>query len=170
LIYILNDLEELMSVEVKNEEDTISTIRGLVTRYGKERAELIPILQDINAKFGYISPNAIEELSLLMNIPTSEIFTVATFYRMLQTKPRGKHLVQFCDSAPCHVVGGRQVWVALKNELGLEAGETSKDNKWTLQTTSCLGVCGIGPVLVIDQDIYGNVLPEQVKNILSRYE
>lgn len=159
-----------MSVEVKKEENTINTIRDLVTQYGKERAELIPILQDINAKFGYISPDAIEELSLLMNIPTNEIFTVATFYRMLSTKPRGKHLIQFCDSAPCHVVGGRQVWLALKKELGLESGETSKDNKWTLQTTSCLGVCGIGPVLVIDHDIYGNVLPEQIKNILSRYE
>lgn len=159
-----------MAVEVKKEEDTINTIRDLVNQYGKERAELIPILQDINGKYGYISPDAIEELSVLMNIPTNEIFTVATFYRMLSTKPRGKHLVQFCDSAPCHVVGGRQVWLALKKELGLESGETSKDNKWTLQTTSCLGVCGIGPVLVIDHDIYGNVLPEQVKNILSRYE
>ncbi|MCJ7696073.1 MAG: NADH-quinone oxidoreductase subunit NuoE [Anaerolineaceae bacterium] len=159
-----------MSVELIKEENTINTIRELVTHYGKERAELIPILQDINAKHGYISPDAIKELSLMMNIPTNEIFTVATFYRMLSTKPRGKHLIQFCNSAPCHVVGGRQVWLALKKELGLESDETSKDNKWTLQTTSCLGVCGIGPVLVIDQDIYGNVLPEQVKNILSRYE
>jgi len=159
-----------MSVEVKNGLDIKKTIRELIKQHGTERAELIPIMQKINADFGYISSEAIEELALLMNIPTNQIFTVATFYRMLSTEPRGKHVIQFCESAPCHVAGSRQVWLALQEALGLENGQTSKDNKWTLLTTSCLGACGIGPVLVIDQNIYGNVQPQQVKNILSRYE
>jgi NADH:ubiquinone oxidoreductase subunit E len=104
-----------------------------------------------------------------MSIPSSHIYSVATFYRMLSTEPRGRHVIQFCESAPCHVAGGRQVWQKLQNELGLEKGETSQDNKWTLLTTSCLGLCGVGPVMVIDNDIYGNVTPDQVPDILNHY-
>ncbi len=88
---------------------------------------------------------------------------------MLSTKPRGKHVIQFCESAPCHVVGGREVWQALREAVQLESGETSADGKWTLITTSCLGLCGVGPVIVIDDDVYGNLTPDQIPAILERY-
>lgn len=152
------------------DEDIKKIIQEIVQEKGSSRSELIPILKIVMDRCGYISPVAIKELASLMSLPSNEITSVATFYRMLSTQPRGKHVIQFCESAPCHVVGGRQVWRALQAELKLEPGETSPDNKWTLLTTSCLGVCGIGPVIMIDTDIYGNVKPEQVKNILSRYE
>lgn len=153
-----------------NEEETSLGVREIVKRIGSTRADLIPVLQAVTNQFGFISQTAIKELSGLMSLPTKEINSVATFYRMLSTQPRGKHVIQFCESAPCHVVGGREVFAALKQALGLEPGQTSPDNKWTLLTTSCLGVCGIGPVILIDTDMYGNIAPEQVKNILSRYE
>ena len=153
-----------------NEEKTILEVREIVKRIGSTRADLIPVLQAITNEIGFISQTAMEELSALMNLPTKEINSVATFYRMLSTQPRGRHVVQFCESAPCHVVGGREVFAALKQALALEPGQTSPDNKWTLLTTSCLGVCGIGPVMLIDTDMYGNVTPEQVNQILSRYE
>ena len=159
-----------MTVNTFTEQETIDVVREIVEKIGSTRAELIPALQAITNKFGYISETAIKELSALMKLPNSEIFSVATFYRMLSTEPRGKHIIQFCESAPCHVVGGREVWMALRNALNIEPGETTPDNKWTLLTTSCLGVCGIGPVLMVDTDIYGNVRPEQVKTILSRYD
>jgi NADH:ubiquinone oxidoreductase subunit E len=88
---------------------------------------------------------------------------------MLSTKPRGKHVIQFCESAPCHVVGGREVWQALKEAVNLDEDETSPDGKWSLITTSCLGLCGVGPVIVIDDDAYGNVTPDQIKDILAKY-
>ena len=78
-------------------------------------------------------------------------------------------MVQFCESAPCHVVGGRQVWASLLDHLKIGPGETSPDGNWTLITTSCLGVCGVGPVIIIDDDIYGNVAPDQIAEILARY-
>ena len=159
-----------MSVAVKEEKDTRQLVRDLVEDLGHEKAELIPILHEINGALGYISDEAIEELSEQLKVPTSQIYSVATFYRMLSTEPRGRHVIQFCESAPCHVAGGRQVWQKLQQELGLSKGETSEDNKWTLQTVSCLGVCGVGPVMIIDNDIYGNVSPEQVPDILSNYE
>jgi len=159
-----------MSKEVKQGQDVQKLVRTLVEDLGHEKAELIPILQKINDELGYISDDAITELSQLMNIPTSHIYSVATFYRMLSTEPRGRHVLQFCESAPCHVAGGRLVWQKLQRELGLENGETSPDDKWTLLTTSCLGVCGVGPVMIIDNDLYGNVTPEQVPDILSNYK
>ena len=159
-----------MSVEGRNGQDVHEIVRTLVEEQGKEKAQLIPILHKINTMFGYISDNSIKALGEQMNIPTSHIYSVATFYRMLSTEPRGRHLIQFCESAPCHVAGGRLVWQRLTKELGLKKGETSEDDKWTLLTTSCLGICGVGPVLVIDTDIYGNVTPDQVPEILSNYE
>jgi len=159
-----------MAIKTLSDEETIQIMKEIVQEKGTSRSELIPILKSVMDKCGYISSPAIVELASLMNLPSNEITSVATFYRMLSTQERGRHVIQFCESAPCHVVGGRQVWQALKAELKLEPGETSSDKKWTLLTTSCLGVCGIGPVIMIDTDIYGNVKPEQVKNILSRYE
>ncbi len=159
-----------MSVEIEDTQDIQNYVRMLVKEQGHEKAELIPILHEINGKYGYISDDAIKELSKQMSIPSSHIYSVATFYRMLSTEPRGRHVIQFCESAPCHVAGGRLVWQKLTEELGLKKGETSEDNKWKLLTTSCLGVCGVGPVMVIDNDIYGNVTPEQVPGILSNYE
>ena len=159
-----------MSIEINQGQDIKKIVDDLIQEHGDQKAELIPILQDINREMGYISDEAIKELSESMNIPSSHIYSVATFYRMLSTEPRGRHVIQFCESAPCHVAGGRLVWQKLQRELGLKKGETSQDEKWTLLTTSCLGLCGIGPVMIIDNDIYGNVTPDQVPEILENYE
>lgn len=158
-----------MIVEDKADAKIHELVSKAVQEQGHEKAELIPVLHIVNRELGHISPETILEISRQMKIPASHINSVATFYRMLSTKARGKHTIQFCESAPCHVAGGRAVWRALQEQLQLESGETSADGKWTLLTTSCLGVCGVGPVMVIDGDIYGNVTAPQVKEILSRY-
>jgi NADH:ubiquinone oxidoreductase subunit E len=103
-------------------------------------------------------------------MPQTQLFSVASFYEMLSLRPRGRHVIKFCENAPCHVVGGRQVWQALRNELKVKSGETTPDDRFTLLTTSCLGICAVGPVVVIDDDVYGNVEPGQVAGILARYE
>jgi NADH:ubiquinone oxidoreductase subunit E len=105
-----------------------------------------------------------------MIIHESQLFSLASFYHMLSTKPLGKHVVRFCESAPCHVMGGRELLRTLKEQMQLEPGETSADKKWSLITTSCLGVCGVGPVIIVDEDLYGNVRPEHVAGILAQYE
>jgi len=143
--------------------------RVIIEQHGIEEGELIPILHDVNNKIGYISNDAIDEIYTMMKIPKSKIFSVATFYKMFTTKPRGKHVIQFCASAPCHVEGAAAVWTKLQSFLDLRENETSEDGKWTLITTSCLGLCGVAPVILVDEDVYGNVTPEQVENILNRY-
>ena len=159
-----------MTIVRKDDQAVLKAVHDAVERHGTKREELIPILNEVNRELGYLPGMAMEEISRLLETPRSNLFSVATFYHMLSTKPRGKHVIQFCESAPCHVVGGREVWEALQEQLGLEADETSEDGMWSLVTTSCLGVCGIGPVIVIDDDIYGSVKPEEVPEILSRYE
>ncbi len=153
-----------------NGNETLAAVHAAVKQHGATRDELIPILTDVNRKVGFLPAEALNEISRLMRVPKSQIFSVATFYRMLSTEKLGRHVVQFCESAPCHVVGGRQVWETLQDQLDLEPGQTSPDGKWTLVTVSCLGVCGVGPVIIVDEDIYGNVTPAQVSEILAHYE
>lgn len=158
-----------MALGVANRDEVMVAVASAFDRYGATRDELIPILNDVNRTLGFLPADALDEISRRLRVPKSQLFGVASFYRMLSTKPRGEHVVQFCESAPCHVVGGRQVWQELQDALELKAGETSPDGKWSLVTTSCLGVCGVGPVILIDEDMYGNVTPGQVRDILARY-
>lgn len=158
-----------MTVAIKEGPEVLEAVHQAVAKHGATPEELIPILNDVNRALGYLPGPAMVEISRMLKVPKSSLFSVATFYEMLSTKPRGRHVIQFCDSAPCHVIGGRQVWQALQNALALEPEETSPDGKWTLITVSCLGVCAVGPVIIIDDDIYGNVKPEQVNDILAKY-
>jgi NADH-quinone oxidoreductase subunit E len=158
-----------MTVETRNGKAVIEAVQEAVHRHGATREELIPILNDVNRSVGYLPREALEEISRMLRVPQSQLFSVATFYHMLSTEKRGRHVIQFCESAPCHVAGGRQVWQALQDAVEIKSGETTPDGKWTLITTSCLGVCGVGPVIIIDDEIYGNVSPEQVSEILARY-
>jgi NADH-quinone oxidoreductase subunit E len=159
-----------MIVENKDGQLVLEAVHKAVENHGTTRNELIPILSEVNRSLGYLPAQALEEISRMLRVPKSQMFSVATFYQMLSTKPHGKHVIQFCESAPCHVVGGRQVWQALQENLKLSAGETSPDGKWSLVTVSCLGVCAVGPVIIVDDDIYGNVEPAQIPAILARYQ
>jgi NADH-quinone oxidoreductase subunit E len=159
-----------MTTIEKKGNATIEAVKTAVESHGTARAELIPVLSDVNRAVGYLPAEALEEISRLMHLPKSQVFAVATFYHMLSTEKLGQHVVQFCESAPCHVVGGREVFQALQDQLGLEPGQTSQDGKWSLVTVSCLGVCGIGPVIIIDEQMYGSVTPAQIPEILARYQ
>ncbi len=120
-----------MTVETKNGKTVLEAVQTAVKRHGASREELIPILNEVNRVVGYLPGEALEEISRLLRVPKSHLFSVASFYHMLSTKPRGRHVIQFCESAPCHVAGGREVWQTLKEELQLEPDQTSPDGKWT---------------------------------------
>lgn len=159
------------------DSDIAGVVQAAIDKHGKKRDALIPILSDINHAFGYVPGEAFREVRKQLYDPDehtfvaeSQLYALASFYDMISTKPRGRHIIKFCENAPCHVVGGKAIWNTLKEELDLENGETTPDSKWTLVTTSCLGLCSVGPVLLIDEDIYGNVTAEQIPDILERYE
>lgn len=158
-----------MPIESKNGKKMLDAVNAAIERHGASRDELIPILNQVNQSLGYLPAEALTEISQRLKEPRSSLLGVASFYHMLSTKPRGRHVIQFCESAPCHVVGGREVWQSLQEELSLANQETSADGKWTLLTTSCLGICGVGPVIIIDEDVYGNLTADKVPEILARY-
>lgn len=156
-------------------------LAGLVSReiekHGATREAIIPILSEINRTLGFIPAGALPEIRRHLQAPEegvfladSHLYSVASFYKMFSLHPLGGHVVRFCESAPCHVMGGRQVIQALQEELGLKPGGTKEDCSFSLMMTSCLGVCGVGPAFLVDDDLYGNVTPEQVPGILARYQ
>lgn len=159
-----------MTIDVKEGQDVSSVVQAAIEQHGATDEALIPILSEVNQKLGYLPVGALTEISRSLRVPNSRLLSVASFYRMLSTEPRGKHVIQFCESAPCHVMGGHQVWQALQDELGLEPGETSADGQWTVLKVSCPGICGVGPVMMVDDDVYGNLVPERVPEILARYK
>lgn len=169
--------DERVKMQTVDPNELKMVVQRAIEKHGKAREALIPILHEVNEAFGYIPGEAYREVKNQVTSPgdqifvsESQLFGLATFYQMFSTQPLGRHVVRFCESAPCHVMGGRHLIHALKEALKIRPGETSPDGRWTMLTTSCLGVCGVGPVILIDEDIYGNVQPEQLAEILARYE
>jgi len=158
------------------EEKLDAVLKNAVHHHGHQRDAIIPILSELNAAFGYIPGEALGKMRRLINSPDeglfladSHLYAIASFYQQFSLKPTGKHVIRFCESAPCHTIGGREVIEALQEHLGIRIGETTEDNQWTLLTTSCLGLCAVGPVILVDEDLFGNVTPERIPAILARY-
>jgi len=157
-----------MTVGVENKEQVLSAVQKAIAVYGTKKDELIPILTFINRELGYLPDWALAELSIRLHMSKSQLFSVASFYEMLSTKPIGKHLIRFCESAPCHVVGGREVYEKMLDFLQIQPGETTPDGNWTLLNVSCLGICGVGPVMMVDDEVFGNLTPEQVPVVFNK--
>jgi NADH:ubiquinone oxidoreductase subunit E len=159
------------------EAELDEVIQHSVEHQGAQRASVIPILNEINETLGYIPVEALGKIRRQINAPEdglfladSQLFATASFYSMFSLKRLGKHVIRFCESAPCHVVGAREVIEAIQNHLNIEVGETTEDNQFTLLTTSCIGLCSVAPVFQVDDDLYGNVTPERVPGILEKYQ
>lgn len=159
-----------MTINIKDRSDVVAVVQQAIARHGATREAVVPILTEVNEVLGYLPVDALTEISRSLRLSNSQLFAVTSFYRLLSTKPRGRHVIQFCESAPCHVMGGRQVWQTLQAELGLEPGQTSADGGWTLLGASCPGLCGVGPVLIVDGDVYGNVTAARIPEILAHYK
>ena len=130
---------------------------------------LMPILQKAQNLFGYLSYETMEFISKEMNVPVSEIFGIATFYAQFSLQPTGDNVVSVCTGTACYVKGAASVLDAVKKELGIGAGETTEDGKFSIRDTRCLGCCGLAPVMMINDDVYGRLTPDQIEGILAKY-
>ena len=164
-------------VTVTEEKDLAAIVEAAVYKHGTHADAFVPILLEINRNFGYLPAEAIRMVRTQLHQPQDHslvsegrLYGLASFYQMLSTRKNGRHVVQFCESAPCHVQGGRELWKALQETLQLNSGQTDPQGRFTLKTVSCLGICGVGPVILVDDDSYGNVTPEELPAILARYE
>ena len=144
------------------------TVEHIIEKYGGDREALVEILRDVSQAAGYVTPEAIATIAQRLGLPQSQVHSVASFYSLISLKPQGKHVIRFCQDAPCHVAGGREIWETLERELGIPFGTTTADGKWTLLTTSCIGACSVGPVMLVDDEIYGNLTPDRVREIITQ--
>lgn len=136
-----------------------------------EHAEsyLIAVLHKVQGMYGYLDKEVMDIVAEEMNIPTAHIWGVATFYHYFNLKPIGKHVVSVCMGTACYVKGGDKVLAVVKKELGVETGETTDDGMFTLQEARCLGACGIAPVIMIDDKIYGDLDSKKTVEIINLY-
>ncbi len=148
----------------------LKEIDKIVANYKETKTPLIYILKDVQKQFGYLSEEVLTHVAKLTKQPLSEIYGVATFYSLFTVKPKGRHIVRCCNNAPCHVNGSKEVLEGIKNYLGVEVGETTTDGIFTLEFTSCLGVCAVAPVMMVDDQVYGNLTPEKAIAILKDYK
>ena len=142
----------------------------ILSSYQGERAELVPLLQEVQEKFGYLSEEAISQIAKFCRMSESEVFGVASFYAQFYFTARGKHTVKVCLGTACHVRGGERILDEVKRELDVESGGTTKDYKFSLERVACFGSCALAPVLVIDKDVYGRMTVSKAKGILTEYE
>lgn len=145
-------------------------VTTVVERHGRDRRNLIPVLHDLQREMGYLSPEVMETVADELGITSSQVHGVATFYTLFYTKPQGKYLVRLCDSPPCHIEGARQVREAISGFLGIDPGQTTGDGNFTFEIVSCMGLCGVAPAMMVNDDVYGNLKPDTVADILARYK
>jgi len=154
---------------IRPAKDNLSEIKGILARYPASRGSLIPMLQDIQEEFGYLSEEAIGHLERLMNISANEIYGVATFYTQFRFSPPGEHTIQVCQGTACHVRGGHQILQEVERRLGIKAGQTTADGKFDLERVACLGCCALAPVVTVDGKVHAAVTTKKIPSILSQY-
>ncbi|ODS39835.1 MAG: hypothetical protein A7315_10395 [Candidatus Altiarchaeales archaeon WOR_SM1_79] len=130
---------------------------------------LIPVLQDIQEEYGYLSEEAVSEVAKQLEIKMIDVYGVASFYGTFSFTPKGKHIIIVCLGTACHVRGASNIVDLFSQELGINPGETTQDLKFTLETVTCLGCCALGPVVVVDGKYHGNMTPSKVEKLLSSY-
>lgn len=144
-------------------------IKSCITKYNFEKKALISILQDIQEEYNYLPQEALNIVSKTLGIPLIDIVGVATFYRAFSLEPRGKHLVTVCMGTACHVRGGPNILEEFERKLNINAGETSDDGQFSLETVACLGCCAIGPVVIVDGNYYAQTSIRKVDTILKKH-
>jgi len=147
-----------MQIEKMQVDEQIGEIGRILTDQEKKKGIVIHALQQIQADIGYLPEDAVKELSRHLNLSMSEIFSVASFYKMFYFKPRGKKIVRVCLGTACYVRGSKKVLDVLENAFDIKNGETTEDLAMTLETVGCVGCCGLAPVATINDDITGEII------------
>jgi NADH-quinone oxidoreductase subunit E len=134
------------------------------------RSACIAALKFVQERRGHVSDDALAYIAPLLDMSVSDLESVATFYSLVFRKPVGEHVILLCDSVSCFILGHDVVWDYLKKRLGIDLGQTTADNRFTLLTIPCLGACDRAPAMMVDETLYGPLTPESIDEILSRYE
>lgn len=147
----------------------LDKLNQIIDKHGEEEGALIQILLDVQQECKWILPEAAGLVSDRLNIPLTQVYRVASFYKALSLVPRGRHLVKVCLGTACHVRGGVGVMDRVHQVTGLGDGGTTRDRRFTVERVNCLGCCALGPIVTIDGDYHGKMKPEKVAEVLEQY-
>lgn len=139
-------------------------MRELLERYPASTEYMLDILHDLQdaEPRNYLTEEALRMVAEYVDVPLSDVVSTATFYTMFSLNPRGRHIIRFCESPPCQLVGAESLLDILSKHLQVGVGETTEDGQFTLETASCLGVCGVAPAMMIDTEVHGNLTEERI--------
>jgi NADH-quinone oxidoreductase subunit E/NADP-reducing hydrogenase subunit HndA len=157
-----------IKIELRNED--VDFIKATCSKFSNDPQELINVLHSCQEHFGYLPAEIQEVISEHLNVPVAKVYGVVTFYSFFTMTPKGKNPISICMGTACYVRGGEKVLEEFKKELGIQVGETTKDNKFSLSSLRCVGACGLAPVVLAGDKTYGRVAPDDVKGILKEYE
>lgn len=144
-------------------------VAEIVARYPSNRGSLIPILQDVQDRYGYLPEAAMDDLAQRLGLSPNEVYGVATFYTQFRFQPPGEHNIQVCQGTACHVRGGAEILQEFEHRLGVEAGDTTPDGRFDLRRVACLGCCALSPVVSVDGHVFAEVTRAKVPGILAKY-
>ena len=142
-------------------------ILSLLESYPKEQRYALPVMQDMQKLFGYLPREGLEALADYLDRPLASLYSMATFYKSLSLKPKGKHIIKLCDGTACHIRGSQNLINGVSRELGIKPDETTADGEFSLELVNCVGACALSPVIVIDGMYHGNVTMESLPVILK---
>lgn len=137
--------------------------------YPQEQRFCLAIMQDMQRKYNYIPREGMEELAAYLSCPLSSLYSMATFYKALSLKPKGRHIIKLCDGTACHIRGSMNLLDGVSRILGIADGETTKDGMFSLELVHCLGSCAMAPVMVVDETYHGKVAVDKLPEILDSY-
>jgi NADH-quinone oxidoreductase subunit E len=149
--------------------DDRAAIAGVIARYAGNKGAVIPVLQEVQAALGWLSPGTLAAVAGGLGIPVSQIYGVATFYTQFRLKPVGRHLVRVCHGTACHVSGAEKISEALRSSMGAGDGETTADGKFTVESVACLGCCSLAPVMMIDSETFGRLTPDSAAKAVKEF-
>ncbi|MCU0581034.1 MAG: NAD(P)H-dependent oxidoreductase subunit E [Syntrophales bacterium] len=149
--------------------DQIARLDDIISRYKDKPGGLIPVLEEAQVALEYLPIGVQKRIAKGLNLPLSRVYGVVTFYSFFTMTPRGRHTVRVCLGTACYVRGGKAIAEQMVKEFGIKEKETTADRRFTYETVRCLGACGLGPVIVMDEDVHGRVKPGKIKEILNQY-
>lgn len=148
----------------------LDEIDKIIDKYQGEQGVLIQILLDVQNQYNWLPETALRRVSQRLGIAFSEVYRTASFYKALSLTPRGRHLVRVCLGTACHVRGAPRILDKAEQALGIKAGETTQDMRFTLERVNCLGCCALGPVMVVDGEAHGKLTVAKVGEVLNKYD
>ena len=150
-------------------KEQVAKLDSIIEKFKGKPGGLIPVLEEAQVALEFIPIAVQKRIATGLNLPLSRVYGVVTFYSFFTMTPRGKHTVRVCLGTACYVRGGKALTEALEKQFGIKQGETTADRMFTLESVRCLGACGLGPVVVVDEDVHGRLKPGKVKEVLSQY-